>query len=165
MLLAFARPVLVAIILGTSLAVASTGSVNLLLVAETTLAWSFVVVIQFGAALAMIAAARHRAVSTGRALHAFFGLHVPWSAWLLAWAGWTWMTPADRPGWVLWTALVPAGWTAVLIYRFCRDTLGDGHRVAVARLCVHQTIVWTSFLLIGGAAVGLWPRLLWRLPG
>jgi hypothetical protein len=161
----FIRPLFVAIIIGTSQVIASTGRVSVLLVAETTLAWSFVVVIQLVGALAIIATAPRRALTTTRAVHVFFGLHGPWSAWLLAWAAWIWMTPADRPGWILWTALVPAGWTGVLIYRFCRDVLGDSHRSALVRLCIHQAIVWAAFLFIGGAAVGLWPRVLWILNG
>ncbi|MGE5816356.1 MAG: hypothetical protein ACM36C_17865 [Acidobacteriota bacterium] len=157
----FVRPLLVAVIIGTSLVIASTGTVSLALVAETTVAWSFVVLIQLLAALAIVATAPRRTMPTSRAVHAFFGLHVPWSAWMLAWAAWTWMTPADRPGWITWTALAPAAWTAVLVHRFCREVLGEGHRPALVRLCAHQAIVWSAFLLIGGAAVGLWPRVLW----
>jgi hypothetical protein len=96
-----------------------------------------------------------------RALDAFFALHVPWSSWMLAWATWTWITtPVVRhSGWVLWTALVPAAWTAIGIYRFCRQELGDPHRRALARVFAHQAIIWTTFLVAGGAAVGLWPRV------
>jgi hypothetical protein len=80
---------------------------------------------------------------------------------LLALSAWTWVTsPVDRhSGWPLATALAPAVWTAVLIYRFCRERLNDGHRAAVVRVAAHQAIVWTAFVVIGGAAVGLWPRV------
>lgn len=156
------RPLLVAVVLGTSLAIASTGTVGLGLVASTTLAWSFVVLIQLLAALAIVGTAPRRTIPTGRAVHEFFGLHVPWSSWLLGWAVWAWtISPLERhSGWVLWTALVPAVWTALLIYRYCRDVLAEPHRRAIARACAHQAIVWGAFLVIGGSAVGLWPRVL-----
>jgi len=161
------RLLLVACTIGTSLAIAATGTVTLGLVADTTISWSFVVLVQLGAALAIIGTAPRRTLPIGPALEAFFALHVPWSSWMLAWAAWTWMTPpvARHAGWALWTALVPAAWTAILVYRFCRDVLAEPHRRAFARACVHQAIVWGAFLLVGGAAVGIWPRLLRVLAG
>lgn len=156
------RPFLVACVIGTALAVAATGSVSLSLVATTTLSWSFVVAIQVLAAVVIVGTASGRTLPVGRAVDAFFAFHVPWSAWMLAWAVWTWMTPPAwrHSGWVLWTAFAPAAWTAFLIYRFCLDVLGEPHRRAIARTCAHQAIVWGAFVLIGGAAVGLWPRIL-----
>jgi hypothetical protein len=156
---------LVVLVLGTSLTIAATGTVSIGLVATITLAWSGVVLIQLLAALAVVGLAPRRRLPLGQATAAFFRLHLPWSAWLLAWALFTWITaPAGRHStFIMWTALVPACWSAVLIYRFCREVLADAHRAAIVRTCAHQAIIWTSFVVIGGAAVGLWPRVLWVL--
>lgn len=159
------RLLLVAIVLGTSLAIAATGTVSLELVAATTVSWSFVVGVQLVAALAILGPARNRTMSLAHALDDFFSLHVPWSMWLIAWALFNWLTsPIARSNWILASAAAPLAATSVLIYRFCRQELGDQHRRAVLRTVVHQAIVWTCFLLVGGAAVGLWPRLLWMVP-
>jgi hypothetical protein len=156
------RPLLVACVIGTTLAIASTGSVSLGLVATTTLSWSFVVGVQLIAAFVIIGTAPARTMAVPQAVDAFFALHVPWSSWMLAWATWTWMaSPAWRHSdWVLVTALAPAGWTAFLVYRYCRDVLGEPHHRAVARTSMHQAMVWGAVAFIGGAAVGLWPRIL-----
>jgi hypothetical protein len=163
----FLRPLLVACVIGTALSIASTGTVSLQLVAGTTSAWLFVVLIQLLAALAIVITAPRRTVPVRAAVDGFFALHVPWSAWLLAWAAWIWITPEidHYSGWAYGTAVAPATWTAALIYRFCRTVLADSRRIAVVRLAAHQAMVWTAFLAIGGAAVGLWPRVLQWLGG
>jgi hypothetical protein len=162
--LLLARLLLVAIVIGTSMALSATGTVSLGLVLSMTLTWSFVVLIQLAAAVAVIGPASGRTGSLGCALDEFFQLHVPWSAWLMALALFTWLTsPLNRPSntALQLTAAFPAMWTALLIYRFCREALGDSHRAAIVRTLWHQAIIWTSVLVIGGAAVGLWPRILW----
>jgi hypothetical protein len=54
---------------------------------------------------------------------------------------------------------VPAIWTAILIFAFCRTVLDCGRREAIRRTVVHQAIIWSMTLVIFALAVQLWPRV------
>src|SRR5690242_9581507 len=82
-LTALRRPLLAAIVLGTAMAFAPTRHLTPALVAGTTIAWSFVIVIQILIALLLIAGPARRTVGVARALDLFFASHAPWSFWLL----------------------------------------------------------------------------------
>jgi hypothetical protein len=96
------------------------------------------------------------------ALDLFFVAHGPWSLWLMGSAIWVLLSsPIGRPaqGHAL-TALIPAIWTAVLVFAFCRIVLDCGPRDALRRTVLHQAVIWSVTLLLIAYAVQLWPRVL-----
>jgi hypothetical protein len=159
---ALCRPALVALVTGCAAAISSTGHVTLGLVATTTLAWSFVVVLQIAIALAVVAGPARRSIGIATALDRFFAAHGPWSLWMLSFALWTVATPAvGQPiRWAEVSALVPAAWTARLVYAFHVRGLGLEPRAALRRTIAHQALTWIAVLVFAGVAVQVWPRLL-----
>ncbi|HEX6463480.1 MAG TPA: hypothetical protein VFZ98_03460 [Vicinamibacterales bacterium] len=157
---ALRRPVLVAVVLGTSMALSSTRHATPALVLSTTLLWSAVVVAQVVIALAVIGTTQLEAVGRPRALDLFFASHAPWSLWLLAAAAWA-PSALGRPGMPVWiTAVAAIALTPRMIAAFFRQVLKmDRHRAAM-RTLVHQTLTWGLFVAFYGAAVALWPRIL-----
>jgi hypothetical protein len=162
---ALARPAFAALLIGTALAIASTGRVTLGLVASLTLCWSFAPAWQLIAAAIVIAASPRRGVGMPRALDLFFAGHVPWSSWLLAAAAW--IAAAGRPfdpAALLLSALIPAIWTPAIVFAFCRTVLHETRRGALIRTAAHQAMIWTFAATVFALAVAALPRVL-RLLG
>jgi predicted nucleic acid-binding protein len=161
-LAALGRPALVALILGTAIAVSSTHRVTLKLVASTTICWTFVVVVQLLAATVLIASARRRRVGMLRALELFFISHAPWSLWILAFAvrAALWRSGGGMTDPFLLTALVPLVWTGVIVSAFCREVLGISGRAATLRTLWHQGLIWTIAFIYVVVVVQAWPRFL-----
>jgi hypothetical protein len=154
------RPLLVAIVLGASGAIAATGHVTPSLLLSMTACWSVVVVLQMAIALSLIARPAQRTVGLARALDLFFASHAPWSLWLLAAAAWA-PSAGGRPLWpLLAAAVVPLALTPPMIAAFFREVLEMDPRHAAARTAAHQAITWTLFLVLAGSAVQIWPRVL-----
>jgi len=156
------RLALVALIIGTTIAISSTGRVMLPLVARTTLCWFFVVIVQMVAAALLIGSASGRAVAFPRAMALFFLGHAPWSLWLLAFAA---RSAVARAGGgildlFLLTALVPLVWTIVIMSAFCREVLGLSARAAALRTFGHQALIWTFTFIYAAVVVQAWPRFL-----
>lgn len=155
---ALRRPLLAAVVIGTSMAIAATRRVTPALVLDTTLAWAFVVVLQIAIALVLIAGPSRRTVGVSRGLDLFFASHAPWSLWLLGVAALP--APLGRPVTpLLLLAVVPIVMTNRAIAAFFREVLGYGSRRAVAHTAIHQAITWTVFVVLYGSAVALHPRL------
>lgn len=157
---ALGRPAMSAVVLGTSLAVWATGHVSGRLVLSLTVCWSFVIAIQVLAALALIVPVRRR-VTVPTALDLLFVAHGPWSLWLMGSAVWVIMSsPIGRPArFHAATGLVPAVWTALMVFAFCRVVLECDRRDATRRTLLHQGIIWSVTLGIFAFAVQLWPRI------
>ena len=157
---ALRRPLLVAIVLGTSIAIAATGRVTPRLLVSTTALWLFVVLLQLAIAVTLIAAPARRTVGLPRALDLFFASHAPWSLWMLAAAAWS-PSPVGRPLTpVLIAVLVPMALTPRMISAFFREVLELDPRHARARTIAHQAATWTVFLILAASVVGIWPRVL-----
>lgn len=153
------RPLLVAAVLGASIALSATGRITPALFLSTALVWSVVIALQVAIALSLIAAPSQRTVGWPRALDLFFASHAPWSIWFLAAAAWG-MSPLG--GWstpLLLLALAPIVLTPRMIAAFFREVLELDPRHAIGRTVAHQVITWTLFLLLAGSAVALWPRI------
>lgn len=156
---ALRRPLLVAAVLGASIALSATGRITPALFLSTALAWSVVVALQVAIALSLIAAPSRRTVGLPRALDLFFASHAPWSLWFLAAAAWGmfplgyWSTP------LFFLALAPIVLTPRMIAAFFREVLELDPRHAIGRTVAHQVITWTLFLLLAGFAVAIWPRI------
>jgi hypothetical protein len=155
------RLALVAAVLATSTAIWTTGHVTLRLVFSLAACWSLAIAVQLAAAVVLIRPAR-QGLTLPTALDLFFVAHGPWSLWLMASAIWVLLSsPIGRPaqGHAL-TALIPAIWTAVLVFVFCRVVLDCDSREALQRTALHQAIIWTVTVLLIAYAVQLWPRVL-----
>ena len=159
-LTAIRRPILVAIVIGVSVAKAATGHITPALVATTILCWSFVVVLQVAIALGLMAGAARRTVGIARALDLYFAGHAPWSLWILAAAAWS-PSPIGRSlAPLLIAAVVPLVLTARTTNAFFREVLEMDPRHALARTVAQQAMTWGSFVILFGTAVAWMPRLL-----
>ena len=155
---AFRRPLLAVIVLGISMAISTTGHVTPLLVLSTTVAWSFIVVLQVAIALVLMAPLARRTVGLPRALDLFFAGHAPWSFFFLTAA----VLPAPlgrSTAPLLLLTVIPAALTARIIVAFFREVLQLDRRRAWRRTAVHQAITWAAFLFLYGSAVALRPRI------
>jgi hypothetical protein len=156
---ALRRPLVAAIALGVSVAIAGTGHVTPLLVLSATVCWSFAIAIQAAIAIALIAGPARRTVGLPRAFDLFFASHVPWSLWFLAAAAWA-PHPLDRPMTpLLVAAVVPIVLTPRMIAAFFREVLEMDPRDARARTAVHQAVTWLAFITLSGWAIALPPRV------
>jgi hypothetical protein len=163
---ALGRPVVVALLIGATMATSATEVADAATVTRATLAWAFVVLTQVAGAAVLLATARHCVVSRARAFDLLFAANGPWSCWLIGFTLWTQVTsPIGRSlHAVPWTLLPAAAWTAWLIYAYCRVVLGDSVRAARWRTGVHQAAMWGVGLAYFFWAVQGWPRLIgwWR---
>jgi hypothetical protein len=157
-LTALRRPLLAALVLGASMAIAATKHVTPALVLNTTIAWSFVVVLQIAIALLLIAAPARRTVGVPRALDLFFASHAPWSFWILAAAAMP--APLGRPLVPLpLLAVVPLVMTVRAIAAFFREVLHLDPRRAALRTALHQAMTWGALVVLYGTAVAIRPRI------
>lgn len=156
---ALRRPLVAAIALGVSVAIAATGHVTPLLVLSATVCWSVVVAIQAAIALALIAGPARRTVGLPRAFDLFFASHAPWSLWFLAAAAWA-PSALGRPLTpVLVAALAPIVLTPRIVAAFFREVVEMDPRDARVRTAVHQAITWLVFIAVVGWAIALPPRV------
>jgi hypothetical protein len=160
LLTAVRRPLLVAIVLGVSVAQAATGHITPALVLSTTLCWSFVILLQAAIAMGLIAGAARRTVGIARAIDLYFAGHAPWSLWILAAAAWA-PSPIGRPLTpLLIAAVVPLFLTVRITNAFFREVLELDPRHAVARTVAQQVMTWGSLVILFGTAVAWMPRVL-----
>jgi hypothetical protein len=166
---ALRRPALVALVLGVTIAMLSTGRATPALVASTTLTWSYVVVLQLAIALALVAPRARRTVGVARAIDLFFAGHAPWSIFLLLAAVILPLPlppPFTRwPGYFEATAVVPLVLTARIVAAFFEQVLALDRGAARRAALLHQAITWTVFVAINWMASAFLPRLvqLWTL--
>lgn len=157
---ALRRPLLVALVLGASVAMSATRHVTPALFLSVTLCWTFVIVLQIAIAVTMIAGPSRQTVGLPRALDLFFASHAPWSLWLLAVAS----VPDPFAGLhLLLLGIVPMVLTGRMILAFFREVLHLDRRRAMGRTALHQTITWVALVLLYGSAVALRPRILYWL--
>jgi len=160
---ALKRPLLVAVVLGTSMALSSTRHVTPALVFSTTLLLSAVIIGQVLIALAVIGRLATQTLGRARALDLFFASHAPWSLWLLAMAVWV-PSPLGLPSWPLSLAsIAPIVLTPRILAAYFREVHGLDRRRAAIRTFVHQAVTWAVFAVLFGAAVAIWPRILQAL--
>ena len=159
-LTAVRRPVLVALVIGAAIAIGATGHATPRLLLSTTVCWAFVVLLQIGIALPLIAGPSRRTVGLSRAIDLFFAGHAPWSLWLLAVAVWA-PSPLGRPLMpVLASAPVPLLLTVRMIAAYFREVLELDPREARVRTILQQAATWGIPLVLYGTAVAFWPRVL-----
>lgn len=122
--------------------------VTLGLVLTSALSWSFAVVVQTMAAIALIYSARDRAVSARRAYQLFFLAHVPWSFLMLGVSAYSLIwNPVMSSAQMVLAAPIAIGWTSVLVSAFCQTVLGTSKAGARLRAAAHQAVIVLSLLL------------------
>ena len=157
---ALRRPVLVALVLGVSVSITATGRATPVLVAGTTLSWSYIVLLQLAIAMALVARGARRTVGLARGLDLFFAGHAPWSLLVLAAAAWA-PSPVGRPFWPLAVlAVIPVLLTPRIVVAFFAEVLGMSVRDARRMTALHQAITWTAFVAIVWVSSALTPRAL-----
>jgi hypothetical protein len=158
---ALERPVLVALLVGVSVAIASTGRVSPALLLSTTLSWSWVVLVQMAIAVVMARPLpAGRAVSAVRAVELWFSGHVPWTLWLLAIAPLLRLVPDLDVQPLLVSMLLPMAWTVPIAVAFSRIVLGRSGVESWARALVHQAAIVFVILSYVAWAAGGWFRIL-----
>jgi hypothetical protein len=157
---ALERPVLYALLVGSCVSIAATGQSSLGLVATTTAAWSWVVVLQCVIAVLMTrAAAARRSVTELRAFELWFAGHVPWSLWLLLLAPAIRAYPTLPVEEILFSMLAPIVWTAAIAAAFGRVVLRRSTIAAWLLAVVHQLAIVGLVLCYVAWAAGGWFRL------
>ena len=149
-------PALSAGIVTVSLA---TGRVSWRLAASGVLCWGFITVVQLLIGVAVVRPWR-RAGDAARAFELYVLGHAAWSLWMLAAAVSVFLVPGLGLDAVLPTAVLPAAWTAVLVYGFCREVLGLAARPAAWRAALHHALTALVIVAYVAWAVQLWPRML-----
>jgi hypothetical protein len=158
------RWLLVALVAGTSVAIAATGRVGVGLVVSCTLCWAVAPATQVLALAAV--APRSPSLPFGRLLELFLLAHAPWSLWLLGLslaaalsfpegsAGWTGVA-AYAPA----TALLPLLWTLRIVFCFFREVLELPTGRALVKTAGYELAVWVPAFAFVWWAAQLWPRV------
>jgi hypothetical protein len=146
------------LLIGSTVAILAVRRVTIGLLATIAASWSFAVLIQALAALLLIASSRRRSVGRARAFELLFRGHAPWSLWLLGVAA-VGMMGSPPIGLILATAVVPLGWTAIVVSAFCRSVLGTTPDGARLRAAAHQACIIAIMLCYIAWAAGGWFRI------
>ena len=156
---ALQRPLLVALVIGVSIALAATRRISLALVASTTLSWSYIVVLQLLIAVPLLARRARRTVGLPRAIDLYFAGHAPWSLFVLFAAAWGPAAGGRR----LWPLEVAAVIALVLTLRilsaFFEVVLAMDGRSARRMTILQQAITWSLFIALNWWASAFTPRL------
>lgn len=150
---------LVALVIGTSVAAASTERITASLVLTSALAWAFVPALQLMTGLWLVrGAVVERRI---RGLEAYFDTHLPWSLSILAVHAVLLVWPATRGSGLTLVALavVPTALTVVALTRMCREVLGVSAAAARRMVLVHQLLTLLLALAYIGWASAYLPRL------
>jgi hypothetical protein len=159
-----ARPLLVALVVGTVVTLTNAGQLFPTLLLGSVISWSWVPALQLAAAAALIAVVRRRPVPLSSAVDLFFRGHLPWSLWLMGLAAVLMvrfpqgLNGASNLRPLFLSALVPIAWTWVITFCFCRTVLALSRARAVAWTLAYQAVIWSSaYLYVGAATHRLWP--------
>lgn len=158
------RPALAALVIGGAIALTSTGGARPQALATTTLCWCFVPGVQLLVGAALLAIWRRPGLRLGVAIDLLFAGQGPWLLWTLGVAASALVAfrlgshTTPRLLFVLLYALLPLGWTAIILVAFCREVLGfDGPR-ALVWMSIYQLAIWgLAYLYAGGMTFQAWP--------
>jgi hypothetical protein len=158
---ALEQAALIAMIIGTAVTISSARRAPLGLVLMGIICWSFVLVVQWLIGLVVIGRARGRPMSLPRCVELLFLGHLPWTLWALVMAGLYTFTPLPlgQVAQVL-SLVIPAVWTTVIVWAFCRTALGCAPARARMLTVAHQAMTWTAFSTYVLLTSGIWARLL-----
>lgn len=131
------------LVIGVAVPIMAVQRVTIGLFANAVVFWSFVVAIQFVVGVTLIASSPARRAAGGHALDLWFAAHLPYSLWLLLAAAWFASRPGTAPEMLVFSAILPAVWTAILVSGFCRVVLEASAAGARWRAAAHQVIIWS----------------------
>lgn len=150
------RPAVTLLVIGVAVPIMAVQRITIGLFANAVLFWSFAVAIQVVIGVALIASAPRRRIAAGHALDLWFSAHLPYSLWLLLAAAWLATGSGTAPEMLVFSAILPAGWTAVLVSSFCRVVLHASAAGARWRAAAHQVVVWIIGLSYIAWSAGGW---------
>ncbi len=155
------HPLLISLVLGTSVALAATASVDIPLVLSAALWWSIAPIVQMVGATVLVLSVRDRPVTVTRGVDLMMAGHVPWSLWLLGMAAWVALGAILSRFWQLAAAALLAVmlWQAFLVYCFLRYGLGCTRAASALRTILHQCAMWAALLAFIGWAIGFLARV------
>jgi len=148
-------------IAGTAASVSATNRISWSLFLSGMICWSFITAVQLLNATLLIRG-EGRPIGYARALQLFFTAHAAWSLWLIAAAVCLFAARGSvgLADFVLPTVVVPLGWTASMVFSYCREVLRLDRRRAALRTAVHQGLTGLVIAVYVAWAIQLWPRLL-----
>ncbi len=146
-------------IAGVVTGLSATGRVSWSLLGSGLICWSFLAAVQLVTAAVLIGR-EGQSIGYTRAFELFFLGHAAWSLWLILASAYLFAAPLPYESLLLVTAIVPAGWTAVVIFSYCRVVLGLSARRAARRTAAHQGLTFLVIATYVGWAIQLWPRVL-----
>jgi hypothetical protein len=154
-------PLLISLVLGTSVALAATASVDIPLVLSAALSWSVAPIVQMVGATLLVLSVRDRPVTVTRGIDLMLKGHVPWSLWLLAMGACLALGAGRDTFWPLaGVALIAVMiWRAFLVYCFLHDGLGCTRLASASRTALHQLAMWTVLVAFIAWAIGLPARV------
>jgi len=159
------RPLLLALVLGSTVSLITEEKLSLPLVLSASFTWSFVPLLQ----IASLAAVRPRGRGVASLAHTvdwFFLGQGPWLCWLVAFAAF-WSSVSSLGHFVapLWpwtaTAAAAAVWSAYIDFWFFRGVLRCDANSALRHLLLQRALAWSLGILCFGAS-SLIPDLLRR---
>ena len=166
---ALARPALVALVLAGFVTLANAGQLLPTLLLGSFVAWSWVPALQMALATGLILATRRKTVPLSSAIDLFFLGHAPWSLFLLALTGLMMARLPDGAGGLAYArpllvgALLPIGWTCLLIFAFCRTVLALPVRSALVWTFLYEAAIWgVAYLYLGATTYRVSPFSLYR---
>jgi hypothetical protein len=154
-------PLLISLVLGTSVALAATASVDIPLVLSAALSWSVAPIVQMVGATLLVLSVRNRPMTVARGVDSMLAGHVPWSLWLLAMGACLALGAGRDMFWpVAGVALLAVMiWRAFLVYSFLHYGLGCTRVAAASRTALHQLAMWTVLVAFIAWAIGLPARV------
>jgi hypothetical protein len=158
-----ARPALMALVLGGFVTLGNAGQLLPTLLIGSVASWSWVPALQMSIATGLILLVRRRTVRLTSALDLFFLGHAPWSLFLLVLTGVMMAQLPDgggmyNPRLLILVALVPIGWTCLLIFAFCRTVLALTPGLALLWMVLYQAAIWgVAYLYLGATTYRVSP--------
>ena len=157
------RPLLLAFVLGCAVSVLASGRMSARLIADGSLSFAFVPVIEL-AAVAVVFATGQRPLPFARSVDLFFTGNAPWLLWLIALMTLgSLQTPRQTAAlsippaaWIALGSLVPVvAWSAWIDFRFFREVLLETPRRAFRDVLLFRLIAWPCALFYFlGYAIG-----------
>jgi len=159
------RPLLLALFLGCTISLLTSGRLTLRLVVSGAITWSFVPLLEM-ASLALVFG-RRRIRPFPQTVDLFFLGQGPWLCWLIAFgAFWAIDTAIGESLFWVWfwigSAAAAGLWSAYLDLWFFRRVLRRTPARAVCELLMQRAIAWGVGVVYFGAG-SLWPDLVGRL--
>jgi len=159
-----ARPLLLVVMMGAFVTVGHGGELLPTLLVGSSLAFAWIPFLQILLVAPFIALARPAPLSWSRAVDLFFLGHGPWSLWLWFLCVVVLARPpagvAELAGapWLLPSAALAAGWTAVILFAYFRTVLAlSGARAFVFTAAYQAAIGTCAYLFVGATTYRVSP--------